>query len=757
MRDVRAICGIVMTTVIVAACSGDPIVEAQKFAASGDTYAARQQYDEAIIEYGRALQLNPDDAETHYKQAQAYEHKGELVKAFDEYAAVAELQPSNLTAQMKVGSALLAAGDFSGARYRAERVVQTDANYAPGYVLLGNALAGLRDVKSALQQIERALAIDPASAPAWTALGAARHAVDGPREAAVAFEKAIAADPSSATAYVAAASFYWATGDLTRAESALERAIAVEPSNRDAQRTLALLYLESDRAPLAESPMRALAVDAPGTFALADYLAMLSRHDEALQALRTLESHDEKTVARTARLRQAAVLHEMGKRNEAYQILDALIAGGDDPATSHIAKARLLLDEGRSADARQHAHTAVTLASSPAARYVLGLVEMQAGRPEAAAREFSEVLRADARSAAAATQLARARLAHGDLAGAANAADQAVGLEPRNAAASALLIRALREQGHDERARRELERARVQSLRSPELTVERGWLTLAQDDPTTARTSFSGVLSIPAVAADAQSGLVAVDLAERRIDAARARVAEWRRASGTDSRLALLAARVEIAAGGLEKAESLVREALAADVANAEANELLGRIYVAQGRNTEAIAQLERVARTSPAAVVSASTMLGLLHEARGDVEAARAAFERALAANPRAGIAANNLAWIHTQTGGDLKEALRLAQVANEEMRRPESEHTLGWVYHQLGLTSQALAAFESARRRAPTNATYHYHAGLAYAKAGDRTRAVAALQQAIALNPKLAGAREAYLELQSADGESR
>lgn len=756
MKDVRAICCIVMTTVTVAACSGDPIADAQRFTASGDAYAARQQYDEAIIEYGRALQLTPEDAETHYKRAQAYERQGELVKAFDEYSAAAELQPSNLTAQMKVGSALLAAGDFAGARYRAERVVQIDANYAPGYVLLGNALAGLRDVTSALQQIERALAIDPASAPAWTALGAARHAV-GAREAATAFEKAMAADPSSATAYVAAASFYWASGDLKRAESTLERAVALEPANPDAQRTLALLYLETDRAPLAEAPMRALAVNPPGTFALADYLAMLSRHEEALDALRTLESHDDKAVARTARLRQAAVLHGMGKSSEAYQLLDALIAGDDDPATPHIAKARLLLSEGRPAEARQHAQAAVTLASSPAARYVLGLIAMQMGDAEAAAREFSELLRADPRSAAAATQLARARLAQGDLAGAVSAADQAVGLEPRNAAASALLVRGLREQGHDERARRELERARVQSLQSPALTVERGWLALARDDTTTARASFASVLSTPAVAADAQSGLVAVDLAERRIEAARARVAEWRRAAGNDSRLPLLAARVEIAAGALEKAESHIREALAADPANADANELLGRIYVAQGRHSEALAQLDRAAQTSPAAVVSANTMLGMLHEERGDVDAARAAYARALAANPRAGVAANNLAWIHTQTGGDLKEALRLAQVANEEMRRPESEDTLGWVYHQLGLTSQALAAFESARRRAPTNATYHYHAGLAYAKAGDRARAAAALQQALSLNPNLGAAREAYLSLELTEGASR
>jgi tetratricopeptide (TPR) repeat protein len=506
---------------------------------------------------------------------------------------------------------------------------------------------------------------------------------------------------------------------------------------------------------MAEPQLRALAVDPEGAFALADYLATRARHEEALNVLRDLETHAEKAVARTARLRHAAVLHAAGKRDEAHRLLDPLIAQGDDTAIAHVAKARLLLNEERSADALHHAKTAVTLRSSPAGQYVLGLAAMQTGDLQAAADAFSEVTRADPRSTAAVLQLARVRLAQGNVDAAVDAADEGVRREPRNADASALLVRSLRELGQNERARRELERAQALSLESAPLTVERGWMALARGDSQTARASFNNVLSSRS-AVDAQSGLVAVDLAEGRAEAARARVATWRREAGGDPRLALLAARVEIDAGALDKAVSHVREALAGDPANAEAHELLGRIFVAQGKHPEALAQFDQLARTSESATASANTMIGMLHEERRDLAAARAAYERALAANPRAAVAANNLAWIHTQAGGDLKEALKLAQVANEEMRRPESEDTLGWVYHQLGLTAQAVAAFESARRRAPGNATYHYHAGLAYAKAGDRTRAVAALQKALALDPRLTAAREAYLNLRSEDQES-
>jgi tetratricopeptide (TPR) repeat protein len=447
--------------------------------------------------------------------------------------------------------------------------------------------------------------------------------------------------------------------------------------------------------------------------------------------------------------------------SEAHQLLDALMARRDgiDTAAVHVAKARLLLDEGRSADALQHANTAVSLKSSaPAARYVLGLAAMQTGNLEAAAEAFTEEARVDPRSAAAVIQLARVRLAQGAFDAAADAAYQAVERAPRTADARALLVRSLREQGQTERARRELERAETLALQSAALTVERGWLALASGDTRTARASFSDMLSTGSVAAGAQSGLIAVDVAERRFDAARARVADWRREAGGDPRLALLAARVEIAAGTLDQAASHVREALLAEPTTAEARELLGQIFVAQRRHSEALEQFDQLARSSKTAAVSANTMIGLLHEERGDLGAARAAYERALALNPRAAVAANNLAWIHTQSGGgNLQEALELAQIANAEMRRPESEDTLGWVYLQFGLIPQALKAFDSARRRAPTNATYHYHAGLAYAKAGDRSRASTALRRALELDPSLAAAREAYSNLPSGGGDVR
>ena len=74
-----------------------------------------------------------------------------------------------------------------------------------------------------------------------------------------------------------------------------------------------------------------------------------------------------------------------------------------------------------------------------------------------------------------------------------------------------------------------------------------------------------------------------------------------------------------------------------------------------------------------------------------------------------------------------------------------------MGWAYYQKGLTGHAIAAFERAIARAPGNPLYHYHLGLAHAKAGSAQHAKSALERALSLKNDFAGAEDARAKLQS------
>jgi tetratricopeptide (TPR) repeat protein len=270
-----------------------------------------------------------------------------------------------------------------------------------------------------------------------------------------------------------------------------------------------------------------------------------------------------------------------------------------------------------------------------------------------------------------------------------------------------------------------------------------GWVALQRHDLAAARTSFDAALRLAPASYDALVGLVTVDLAQRKVQQARARVAEWQQRTPADRRLTILAARVSLAAGNTADAEQTLRTLVTADPSQLEAYELLGRIAVSQGQLDRALTDYQQLADRSrtPAGPL---TLVGMIEEARGDRDTARQQYEKVLAADPHAGVAANNLAWMYAEAGR-LDEALKLATVATEQLKRPEADDTLGWVYYRKGLAQHAITAFERAVSKAPDNPIYHYHLGLAQLKEGNDAEGRAALKRALAIKSDFSGADEA------------
>jgi tetratricopeptide (TPR) repeat protein len=729
------------------ACAKDPDATAAKYTASGDAYVARREYKEAIIEYRNALKATPNSAVIRHKLGRVFEDAGDPIKAYAEFSRAADLDPSNVDAQMRAGTLLLVAREFDAARTRAELALKAAPNHVPAHILLGNAMAGLNETAPALRQIEQAINLDPSYAPAWTALGAVTFIGGKKAEAAAAFEKAVALAPRSVDARLALANYQWASGKVAEAEATLREALRIEPENVSAHRALALLFVTTRRAPQAETHFRALATDSAGRLALADYYMGLGRNAEALAILAALENAPEKSDARAARLRTASIHYATGKKDEGHRIVDALIAERPRYAEARTAKARMLLsDGGAAAEAAMHAREAVKANEDlVAAHYTLGLALLAQRDLIEAERAFEEAARLSPRAAAAQMQLARIRLARGETAGAVSAAELAARDSPADAQAAVLLAQTLRAQGNVDRASRELTKRIADNPGSVALHLEMGWLSLHRGQPAAARASFHEALRSAPDSLEARHGIIATEIAERRVDRARTQVAEWQKAAPGDVRLRVLAARVEFGSGQMATAQRLLEGVIAADASQIEAYELLGRVYAGQGNAERAVGQYEALASRSPDQASGARTIVGMLHEARKDRAAARAAYERVLADDPKAGVAANNLAWIYVEDG-KLDDALRLASVARDSLRRrPEAEDTLGWIYLQKGLATQAVASFERARERAPQNPVYHYHLGLAYMKSGEKARARAAFARALELRPDFSGAADA------------
>jgi tetratricopeptide (TPR) repeat protein len=183
---------------------------------------------------------------------------------------------------------------------------------------------------------------------------------------------------------------------------------------------------------------------------------------------------------------------------------------------------------------------------------------------------------------------------------------------------------------------------------------------------------------------------------------------------------------------------------------------MLGQLYMSQRKLDQARTEFDAMA-SRQAKPVGPLTMSGIILLTQGNTAMAKKKFEDVLAIDSRAVIAANNLAWIHAESGDDLDTALRLAQTATAGAPDvPELMDTLGWVYYKKKQATLALPYFKRCVEKAPNNAGYQYHLGLAYTMNGETSLARAAFQKALANGADATTAAEIRRLLDSASTPS-
>ena len=121
----------------------------------------RGDLPQAIAAFGESLRLNPDDASVHIHLARALEVKGDTHAALAAYNNALQLVPTSAHVHNRLGHVLVAEGDVAGAVKAWQQTIHLQPDYAYAYVSLGEALAQLGQEAEALAAYERALVLDP--------------------------------------------------------------------------------------------------------------------------------------------------------------------------------------------------------------------------------------------------------------------------------------------------------------------------------------------------------------------------------------------------------------------------------------------------------------------------------------------------------------------------------------------------------------------------------------------------------------------
>jgi tetratricopeptide (TPR) repeat protein len=729
-----AAAAVLLTT---AACSKDPEVAKREYVRSGDTYVAKKQYREAIVEYRNAVQQDPRFGEARSKLAEAYFQVGDIENAFREYIRAADLLPNDATAQLKAGEMLLAAKRYEDAKARADKAIVIAPERIEAQILRANALAGLNNIDDAVKEVEDAIKRAPDRSASYSSLGALQMIRGNRDEAEAAFKQAAAMNPKSAQGYLALANFYLAAGRQREAETQLKTALSVDPKDELANRALGYFYLSASRGAEAEAPFKTFADVARGStgkLTLADYYISVNRMPDARRTLEAVPQNDGQSYL-TARLRLARLEVQSGDRKRAYALVDDVLAKDPQNVDALLVKAQLLVSDGKSAEALAAVRDAVAKdPRSAQAQYSLGRLLVAERDAQNAMNAFSEAVKLNPNLGEAELELAKLHFDGGriDLAEQfARSAATKVG----NGEAHILLSHIDLLKGRVDSAERTLTALLKANPGSPVVQTEFGRLQLVRKNRSEARAAFERALSKDPNFFGALSSLTQMDLEDKHLDVARARVNAAVKRNATNGRIATLAAETYVALGDYAQAEPALRQAIEADPSNLRTYGLLAQVLVSQKRLADGTREFENLAQRAPNAV-GVQTFMGVLLQVQNRTDEARVQYQKVLEIDPRAAVAANNLAMMYADQGEQLDAALQLAQTAKAQLPDdPRVSDTLAWVYYKKNLSESAIPLLEPLTRQEPDNPTYRYHLGLVYAQAGKDSLARQSLERALAL----------------------
>ncbi len=191
----------------------------------------RKDYEGALADLSRALELEPALATTWAARGEVKAHLGDLRGAIADYGEAIARDEKLASAWRGRGTARGGIGDLKGAESDLGRTIELDGRRGLDYQNRGLARVKLDDTAGAIADETRAIELDPALESAWFLRGVLRGNT-GDNEGAIAdLTRSLELEPGSLEALTHRAKAYVDKGDAARALRDVEAASAVEPKD----------------------------------------------------------------------------------------------------------------------------------------------------------------------------------------------------------------------------------------------------------------------------------------------------------------------------------------------------------------------------------------------------------------------------------------------------------------------------------------------------------------------------------------------
>ena len=208
---------------------------AMAYFARGNAYYMKGQVDQAVSDYGKAIELNPRYTNAYFSRGYYYQVTGEYSKAISDYSSAISIYPKNALAYNYRGVAYFAQEQHQKAFDDYNRAIELDHKYVDAYINRGNYFQRIGKYGKAVSDYDMVVSIRPENAYAYYCRGAAHFAQEQFEEAFDDYNKAIDLNPEYVDAYAGRGYIFHAIKkDYFRAINDYSKVIELNPGSAEA-------------------------------------------------------------------------------------------------------------------------------------------------------------------------------------------------------------------------------------------------------------------------------------------------------------------------------------------------------------------------------------------------------------------------------------------------------------------------------------------------------------------------------------------
>ncbi|NEQ39274.1 MAG: tetratricopeptide repeat protein [Okeania sp. SIO3I5] len=199
----------------------------------GNKLYSQRDYEAAIADYNKAIELKPDRALYYENRGDAYFKIGEKQKGIKDYDKAISLDPDSADKYYNSrGKQLYDLGDYEAALADINKVIESKPDHALFYENRGSAYFQIGEKQKGIKDYEKAISLDPESADYYyNSRGEWLYRLEDSEAAIADYNKAIELKPDRALYYSNRGDAYFQIGEKQKGIKDYDKAISLDPES----------------------------------------------------------------------------------------------------------------------------------------------------------------------------------------------------------------------------------------------------------------------------------------------------------------------------------------------------------------------------------------------------------------------------------------------------------------------------------------------------------------------------------------------